>query len=563
MSGLMSRAGKALTQRAADLLGARLAGGPERLGRGGRPLRVAYGRIFHEANAYSPLTADQGDFLRMHHVCDEALHEATSLEGKELAGYMAHAELSGFRQAAAMAGDVETVPLSSSLAVPGGPLTRECFEWLLSELLGRLEAAGPVDGVYLALHGSMEVDGLTESPEGIILRRAREIVGESARIAVSYDLHANFAPPLIDPVDIVVAYRTNPHWDLAPTGFRAGNRLIRALRGQCAPVHAWRKLPMVLGGGMSIDFLAPMRGVFRAMRRLEDDPRVLSASLFMVHPYTSADNLGWAAHVCTDGDPALAARLAEELADLAWAEREAPLPDLLSTKEAIDATRESRLGKLGPVTWVDVDDIVGAGAPGGNTQLVKALAECPAPPLAYVPVHDPELVDQLWSAPLNSLHHVVLRGTPGYHQPEVPLSVRVAAKHDSDFGRLVRLDVLGGEQVRFHVAISDRGPLPISPRFWRELGLEPRRAQVLVQKNFFHYRMFYAHISFSHLPVVSSGATSLDRVRQGPYAIPVYPASKPSDWREGDRALRGLLGRRVRQTAKPAQAENVSTEGAP
>lgn len=591
----MSRARRALTQRAADLLGARMAGGPERLGRGGRPLRVAYGRIFHEANTYSPVTATQGDFTRMHHVCDEALHEATSLEGKELAGYMAHAELSGFRQAAAMAGDVETVPLSSSLAVPGGPLTRECFDWLLSELLGRLEQAGPLDGVYLALHGSMEVEGLAESPEGVILERAREIVGEEARIAVSYDLHANFAAPLIDPVDILVAYRTNPHWDLAPTGFRAGNRLIRALRGQCAPVHAWRKLPMVLGGGMTIDFLAPMRGVFRAMRRLEDDPRVLSASLFMVHPYTSADNLGWAAHVCTDGDPDLAARLAEELADLAWAQREAPLPALLSAKEAIDATRESRLGKLGPVTWVDVDDIVGAGAPGGNTQLVKALAESAAPPRAYVPVHDPRLVEQLWSAPLESLHHVTLRGTPGYHQPEVPLTARVAARHDSDFGRLVRLDVLRGdtgdaiasqadsggvsreaqgtgaeprdagarhEQTLFHVAISDQGPLPISPRFWRELGLDPRRAEVLVQKNFFHYRMFYSHISFSHLPVVSGGATSLERVRQGPYAIPMYPASNPSDWREGDRALRKLLGRRVRQQAKPLPTENVSAEGA-
>jgi len=28
-----------------------------------------------------------------------------------------------------------------------------------------------------------------------------------------------------------------------------------------------------------------MRGVFRFMRRLERDPKVLTASLFMVHPY--------------------------------------------------------------------------------------------------------------------------------------------------------------------------------------------------------------------------------------------------------------------------------------
>jgi microcystin degradation protein MlrC len=73
-------------------------------------------------------------------------------------------------------------------------------------------------------------------------------VGPSAKLAVSYDLHANLSSGIVvDPADVLIAYRTNPHWDLAPTGFRAGNRLIRALRGHIAPVHAWRKLPVVLG----------------------------------------------------------------------------------------------------------------------------------------------------------------------------------------------------------------------------------------------------------------------------------------------------------------------------
>ena len=37
-----------------------------RLRPSGRPLRVAYGRIFHEANAYSPLTTEREDFERFH-----------------------------------------------------------------------------------------------------------------------------------------------------------------------------------------------------------------------------------------------------------------------------------------------------------------------------------------------------------------------------------------------------------------------------------------------------------------------------------------------------------------
>jgi microcystin degradation protein MlrC len=61
-------------------------------------------------------------------------------------------------------------------------------------------------------------------------------------------------------VDVLIAFRTNPHWDLAPTGSR-GQPLIRALRSKCAPVHAWRKLPVVLGGGDDRLRRADARGV--------------------------------------------------------------------------------------------------------------------------------------------------------------------------------------------------------------------------------------------------------------------------------------------------------------
>jgi microcystin degradation protein MlrC len=54
------------------------------------------------------------------------------------------------------------------------------------------------------------------------------------------------------------------------------------------------------------------------MRAMEQDPRVLATSLFMVHPFTSSPEMGWSVHVLTDGDALLADRLAEELADLAW-----------------------------------------------------------------------------------------------------------------------------------------------------------------------------------------------------------------------------------------------------
>jgi microcystin degradation protein MlrC len=517
-----------------------------RFGRGDRPLRIAYGRIFHEACAYSPLLTTREDFDRMHSLEGAELARAATLGGSEIKGYMPHAELTGFVQATRLAGNVTTVPLASRLAVPNGPVTAECFEWLVSDMVERIRAAGPLDGLYLALHGSMEVEGLAESPEAVILRRVREALGAQAKLAVSYDLHANLCQGMIDPADVLVAYRTNPHWDLAPTGFRAGNRLVRALRGQIRPVHAWRKLPLVLGGGVTIDFLAPMRKVFRAMRRMERDPRVVSASLFMVHPYTSADDLGWAVHITTDGDTALAEGLADELADRAWAERSAALPPMRTAAEALDEVKAGSAKRLGPVTLIDVDDIVGAGAPGGNTRIVQELARDDRGLTSLVPVHDPAAVEQTWLEPIGARVKIILRGTPGYDQPEVPLEAVVAAKQVTDFGRIVRLEI-----GTLHVAVAERSPLPIHPKFWRGLGLDPRKADVIVQKNFFHYRIFYATTSFHHIPVVTAGATSLERVVQKKGCVPTHPATKIKDWRTYDPTLR-----RGRSSAQAASAES-------
>jgi microcystin degradation protein MlrC len=503
-----------------------------------KPLRIAYGRLFHEANAYSPIATTLADFERVHRIAGDELHEATTLRGTELKSFMPHAELTGFRQAARLAGAVTCIPLESSMAVPGGKMARATFDTLADALLARLRDALPgLDGAFLALHGSMQVEGLDEAPEANLLRRVRALVGPDLKIAVSYDLHANLSEGLVAPVDVLIAYRRNPHWDLAPTGFRAGARLIKALRGEIRPVHAWRKLPMVLGGGTTIDFHAPMRAVFRDMRALEKDPRVVSASLFMVHPYTNAEHLGWAVHVSTDGDPALADRLVDELADRAWSVRNDPLPPMFNPASAIDEARRSRWRKLGPVTLVDVDDVVSAGAPGGNTRIIEALRDHGQDLVAYVPLHDPALVRELEGAPLGATRDVVLRGTPGYGMPEVRLRATVAARAQTDFGEVVRLDA-----GNLRVVVGSEAPLPIHPSFWRAVGLVPRDADVIVQKNFFHYRMFYLTTSFHHVPVVSEGATSLARVRDREYAIPMSPKAELDDWRPFDKALRAPRG---------------------
>jgi microcystin degradation protein MlrC len=228
-----------------------------------------------------------------------------------------------------------------------------------------------------------------------------------------------------------------------------------------------------------------------------------------------------------DGDPKLAARLVDELADRVWAERDVCLPPMRTPSAAIEEVAHSFWRHLGPVSFVDVDDIVGAGAPGGNTRIVEAILASKTALVAYVPVHDPAAVDLAWELPVGAPVSLILRGTPGYGQPEVPLQGHIGARR------------------------SERPPLPIHPKFWRELGLSPRKADLIVQKNFFHYRIFYAASSFKHLPVVTSGATSLGEVRLRADAATLRRGLvASSDWRSQDPKLRAMARRSPRSLAE-------------
>ncbi len=509
----------------------------QRTGRGGRPLRIGYGRVFHEANSFSPIPSERGDFERLHYFEGDALADICRLRGHELKGFLRQAELSGFVTAARVAGNVETVPLVSAMTVPSGPLTRETFDWLRGAMVRRVREAGPLDGVYLALHGSMRVLGLEGAPEAQLIAAVKG-ASHDAPIAVSYDLHANLSPSIVDPATIVTAYRTNPHRDLFSTGLRAGSLLIRALRGQVRPTHAWRKLPMVLGGGLTIDLMQPMRAVFARARRMERREGALSAHVFMVHPYTDAPDLGWAVHVTTDGDQALANRLADELAEIAWATRVVKLPQFLSPSETVAEVRASTLARAtGTISVVDTGDVVGTGTPGGSTHLLEAILRDGKDLTVYIPLTDPAALEACWGRPEGETVDLTLRGIPTIGvQPEIAFRGVLRAQRHTEFGRVVRLDA-----GTVSVALTDRPTYTVHPRFWREIGLDPWKADAIVQRSFFHYRFFYVAMNRKNVGVQTAGASDLENVKRKRFDMPVWPSADVQDWRPFDRVRRGIV----------------------
>ncbi|HSR95823.1 MAG TPA: M81 family metallopeptidase [Kofleriaceae bacterium] len=500
--------------------------------------RIAFARIAQETNALSPVATTLRDFEASHFLEGEALRAAVE-GGREVPGLYRRVELAGFIAAAReRRAEIEPVPILSAWSPSGGPVTPECFGVLEARLLDGLRAAhraSPLAGMYLCLHGAMGVRGVAD-PEGRLIRGAREILG-GAPLVVSHDLHGNVTRARIDAADALLAYQTNPHRDHARIGHKAGRIAIGAALGELRPTMAWRSLPMILGGGRTIDFLAPMRAVFARMRRAERRGEALALSTLMVHPWNDDPNLGWATVAVTDGDAAAAERLADELAELCWARRHEQPPSFMSASEAIAAARRAWLRRrLGCVMIADVSDVVTAGAPGDSTHLLRALLDEAAGLTTYCAVRDPSAIGQLWSHAIGDRVALAIGGTLDPEMsPPLPVTGAIEGKHDRQgFGKTV---VLAVDHLR--IVITEGPAMSMRPAFYADVGLPIWKADIVVVKNFFPFLMFFLPYNRKSLFARTRGRSDFDAAFRIAFDGPMHPRDAVDDWRARDRARRG------------------------
>ena len=499
--------------------------------------RIGFARIAQETNALSPVATTLRDFEASHYLEGDGLLAAVTA-GREVAGLFRRVELAGFVAAAReRRAEIEPVAIVSAWAPSGGPVSTACFETLEARLLDGVRRAhrdGALAGMYLCLHGAMGVCGVAD-PESRLIRGVREILG-GAPLVVSHDLHGNLTRARVEAADAIVAYQTNPHRDHARTGHKAGRIAIGAALGELRPEMAWRSLPLILGGGSTIDFLSPMRAVFRRARRAERR-EALAASVLMAHPWNSDPALGWSTAVVTDGDRAAAERLADELAELCWARRHHQPPEFASAGDAIaDARRAWLRRKLGCVTIADASDVVTAGGPGDSTHLLRALLDGAGGMLTYCAIRDPQAVAAIWGRSPGARVALSVGGTlDPDSSPPLPIAGAIASKHDRrGFGRTV---VLAVDHLR--IVVTDGPAMAMRPAFYTDLGLSLWKADIVVVKNFFPFLLFFLPYNRKTLFVRTRGATDFHAAFGLAFDGPVHPRDAVDDWRPRDRARRG------------------------
>ena len=327
-------------------------------------MRVAVASFEYEGNSLSLRIERREDFTRIGIYEGQAILRA--IEGKDLA-------LTGGIHALRDAG-AEIIPIFAAKGGAGGHVEDSFFHEARARIADGIAAAGPLDGIYIAMHGAM-ICGVEKDPEGAVLAEIRARIGPHVPLAISLDLHAHVTPRMVAATDIIVGYETYPHVDTYRTGGCAAGLLLRAMRGDIRPVTRMRKynaIVPVLGGATLGD--APMAHVAAHARALEAAGRALSVSYFPVQPWLDMVNVGITGLAVTDADPAGAEAVAQAILDDMWQRRRDFELPAMTPAQAVQAA----MALPGRTLLIDAPDSIGGGASGDAPALLAAI-------LAYAP----------------------------------------------------------------------------------------------------------------------------------------------------------------------------------
>lgn len=267
---------------------------------------------------------------------------------------------------------VEFVPLLSATASASGPVDPAVYDALEAEIRAGLEAAGPLDGVYLDMHGAMNVLGRDAAEERFV-RMVRDVVGDIP-ISLSMDPHGNMSRELVDLIDLAAVHRHAPHIDTWQTRERAVANLINVVRSGRKPLKAWVRVPVLLHGERTSTVVEPGNTVFGALLPAIERYGLLDAGIWVGFAWADEPRNS-AAVLVTGYDRTAVLASATELARSYWDARDGfvIVSDLDGT---IDEAYDHLLGDpAGRVMISDSGDNVTAGSTGDITfALEHALA---------------------------------------------------------------------------------------------------------------------------------------------------------------------------------------------
>lgn len=504
--------------------------------------RIAVCGIDLESNAFSP-SASEADFRNLCYLeGDEILADARSDSPRSIA------DVAGFVGTMDATGPWEPVPLVYTHCHPWGPADQGFFNRTVAQIADGI-AANPVDAVFVANHGAM-LTTKSMDPDGDFLERLRDTVGPDIPIVVTLDLHANVSARMAEAADVLIAYQTNPHVDMFERGEEAAHVVRAILGGNAHPQAAFIKLPITPPTTTLLTREGPYADLidYGLRRKRELGGAILNVSVVGGFVFSDTPRAGLSIAVTGRHELEPAQRLAREIAELAWADRERFQKPLTPLADAIEsAVARGNNAALPPLIYSDSGDNPGGGGGGDTMELLSALSAANARGVLYGSIYDPALAAEALSHGVGAEFTAVFNREPATRfSSRFEIPVRVSATSTEPFvGRLGLFNgmlvntapscalEIGGPGGIMVVVISNRYQTA-DPMFFEHLGLDIGLARTVCVKSRGHFRAgFEPWFPPEQVQEVDTeGFTSPDLARfdWANLPRPVYPLDQDTDW---------------------------------
>ena len=498
--------------------------------------RIALGAFMLESNAHSPI-ATRAEFAANYLQYGQDILRDLASDAPS-----GPKTLSGFWESMNASGPWQPLPLLGAAVSASGPIDHAFFLEVADGLESRLRAAMPVDGVFLSLHGAAIGTGEVD-PDGVILERVRRVVGPDIPIIATLDLHANVSRRMVDAASVLVAYRTNPHVDMAERGEESAG-LMREILAGTKPTAAYVKLPLIPPSVTQNTKSGPYADII-TYGQSKVDARVMNVSVVSGFSLGDTQKNGMSITVTTRNDAALAQSLAKDIARTCWNDRHRYVPKLTtleeSTKLAVACGRDPQKPAL---LFADVADNPGGGGRGNTVWILEAFHKAGVEGALLGVFYDPTLAAEAhtlgqggrFKARFNRDETHPLSGrfeaeaeVEGLHHGNIVGRRGISAGHTIMLGPMALLRV-GGIRV---VVISVRQQCKDTAMF-EVFGLDIAAARSVVVKSRGHFRAAF-DLLFSDDRIVEvdvPGLTTpvLTRVPYRDVPRPIFPLDPEMSW---------------------------------
>jgi microcystin degradation protein MlrC len=478
--------------------------------------RIAVGGFLHETNTFAPTKASYDAFIhggswpRMTLGAD--IPRTIRRINLGLAGFIEAAEEKGW----------EIVPTIFAAATPSAHVTGDAFERIAKVMVDGIAAAGPIDAVYLDLHGAMVAEHVDDG-EGEVLARVRHVVGKTMPLVASLDLHANVSPEMVEHADALIAYRKYPHVDMADTGRACAEHLALMLKTNRRFAKAFRQLPFLVPISWQCTNDQPAKGIYQKLAALQSDsvPTLSFAPGFPAADFRDCGPSVFAyGRTQADADAA-----ADRIAAIIEGHEGDFDGKIYAPDEGVLYAMELAKTAKKPIVIADTQDNPGAGGDSDTTGMLRALVRNKAQRAATGVIYDPESARLAHTAGAGATVTLALGGKSGI-SGDAPYKETFVIEKLSDGNFVAPGPFYGGRAMKMgasaclrigdvRVVVASHKAQLADQAMYRHVGIEPTEQAILVNKSSVHFRADFEPIAEKLLICAAPGAMPAD-----PSALP-------------------------------------------